>query len=405
MLPFPLIRSIATLCGETAILCTNKAIRGGFAWPDCLELAIREAKTLDKNTLFRMQCDLGAVGTCERMLDNEADAVSRAAMLLAKPPNYSGETALIGGCKQGNVSLVEILIRNSPNEQVLATNNHGISMDGDAELDALLSQHPAARAAYDRRIERLREGRMSDFDNRLRQLEADYKVLFEEQANQRQDIQALRDTTSTQFQRLDKEIQAMMDWGDVFPDLYDVLDIDEGAVDQEILRAFRIQVVRVHPDKLGPLASEDERTAAALRTRVILQAKNVLLNTESRKEYDSERRMRRQGEQQSKSGFSAPEEASAGMAHVWEVWANVVVEGFAKQFEAGARGERVVQLLETILQPAIGVGLGGERGFKLGLTLSTVFNTGCISVVVKALSAEDQKLFFQALEVLCTKMP
>jgi len=197
----------------------------------------------------------------------------------------------------------------------------------------------------------------------------------------------------------------MMDWGDVFPDLYDVLDIDEGAVDQEILRAFRIQVVRVHPDKLGPLASEDERTAAALRTRVILQAKNVLLNTESRKEYDSERRMRRQGEQQSKSGFSAPEEASAGMAHVWEVWANVVVEGFAKQFEAGARGERVVQLLETILLPAIGVGLGGERGFKLGLTLATVFNTGCISVVVKALSAEDQKLFFQALEVLCTKMP
>eukprot|EP00798_Chlamydomonas_sp_ICE-L_P009551 gene9551-biopygen8089 len=155
MLPFPLIRSIATLCGETAILCTNKAIRGGFAWPDRLELAIREAKTLDKNTLFRMQCDLGAVGTCERMLDNESDAFSRAAMLLAKPPNYSGETALIGGCKQGNVSLVEILIRNSPNEQVLATNNHGISMDGDAELDALLSQHPAARAAYDRRIERL----------------------------------------------------------------------------------------------------------------------------------------------------------------------------------------------------------------------------------------------------------
>eukprot|EP00798_Chlamydomonas_sp_ICE-L_P027328 gene27328-biopygen3170 len=126
MLPFPLIRSIATLCGETAILCTNKAIRGGFAWPDRLELAIREAKTLDKNTLFRMQCDLGAVGTCERMLDNESDAFSRAAMLLAKPPNYSGETALIGGCKQGNVSLVEILIRNSPNEQVLATNNHGI---------------------------------------------------------------------------------------------------------------------------------------------------------------------------------------------------------------------------------------------------------------------------------------
>eukprot|EP00798_Chlamydomonas_sp_ICE-L_P027930 gene27930-biopygen8512 len=146
MLPFPLIRSIATLCGETAILCTNKAIRGGFAWPDRLELAIREAKTLNKNTLFRMQCDLGAVGTCERMLDNEADAVSRAAMLLAKPPNYSGETALIGGCKQGNVSLVDILIRNSPNEQF---------MDGDAELDALLSQHPAARAAYDRRIERL----------------------------------------------------------------------------------------------------------------------------------------------------------------------------------------------------------------------------------------------------------
>eukprot|EP00798_Chlamydomonas_sp_ICE-L_P011001 gene11001-biopygen12470 len=28
-------------------------------------------------------------------------------------------------------------------------------MDGDAELDALLSRHPAARAAYDRRIERL----------------------------------------------------------------------------------------------------------------------------------------------------------------------------------------------------------------------------------------------------------
>ena len=28
-------------------------------------------------------------------------------------------------------------------------------MDGDDELDALLSQHPAAKAAYDRRIERL----------------------------------------------------------------------------------------------------------------------------------------------------------------------------------------------------------------------------------------------------------
>eukprot|EP00798_Chlamydomonas_sp_ICE-L_P031906 gene31906-biopygen5707 len=215
---------------------------------------------------------------------------------------------------------------------------------------------------------------MSDFDNRLQQLEADYKVLFEEQANQRQEIQ-----------RLDKEIQAVRDATSTqIEHLYDVLDIDEGAVDQEILRAFRIQVVRVHPDKLGPLASEDERTAAALRTRVILQAKNVLMNTDSRKEYDSERRMRRQGDQQSKSGFSAPEEASAGMAHVWEVWANVVVEGFAKQFEAGPRGERVVQLLETILLPAIGVGLGGERGFKLGLTLSTVFNTGFTAQLARA---------------------
>ena len=45
---------------------------------------------------------------------------------------------------------------------------------------------------------------MSDFDNRLRQLEA-------EQANQRQEIQALRDATSTQIQRLDKEIQAVRD--------------------------------------------------------------------------------------------------------------------------------------------------------------------------------------------------
>eukprot|EP00798_Chlamydomonas_sp_ICE-L_P006475 gene6475-biopygen1648 len=196
-----------------------------------------------------------------------------------------------------------------------------------------------------------------------------------------------------------------MDWGDVFPDLYDALDIDEGASDQEILRASRIQVVRVHPDKLGPLAYEGERTAAATRTRVILQAKIVLLNPDSRKEYDSERRRRMQGEQQSRSGFSAPEEASASMAHVWEVWANVVVEGFAKQFDAGARGERLVQLLGTILPPAIGVGLGGDRGLKLGMTLATVFNTGGISVVVKALSAEDQKLFFQAMEVLCTKIP
>eukprot|EP00798_Chlamydomonas_sp_ICE-L_P029232 gene29232-biopygen8532 len=153
MLPFPLIRSIVTLCGETAILCTNKAIRGGFAWPDRLELAMREAKTLDKNTLFRMQCDLGAVWTCERMLDNEADAVSRAAMLLAKPPNYSGETALIGGCKQGNVALVEILIRNSPNEQVLATTNHGITLCDKWPLayKLLLGVNPAANESAEMR--------------------------------------------------------------------------------------------------------------------------------------------------------------------------------------------------------------------------------------------------------------
>jgi hypothetical protein len=31
-----------------------------------------------------------------------------------------------------------------------------IHMDGDAQLDSLLAQHPAARAAYNRRIEELR---------------------------------------------------------------------------------------------------------------------------------------------------------------------------------------------------------------------------------------------------------
>eukprot|EP00798_Chlamydomonas_sp_ICE-L_P003346 gene3346-biopygen21111 len=188
----------------------------------------------------------------------------------------------------------------------------------------------------------------------------------------------------------------MTDWGGEFPDLYNVLEIHEDASDEDILRAFRTQVMMNHPDKLGPLASGDERAAATIRMRVVLQAKNVLLDPASRTKYNEERNARKQGPQ-SESDFSAPEEASADMAYVWEIWAKGVIEGFAKQYDVGSQDERLIQVLGTILPPAIG-------GFKLGLVLATSFNTRGISDAVKTLSVEDQQLFFQALEFLCTKI-
>ncbi len=51
----------------------------------------------------------------------------------------------------------------------------------------------------------------------------------------------------------------MAEGDDTFPDLYAVFGVLQDATDNEVKAAFRRQILLVHPDKLGPMASDAER--------------------------------------------------------------------------------------------------------------------------------------------------
>lgn len=200
-------------------------------------------------------------------------------------------------------------------------------------------------------------------------------------------------------------------WGHPFPDLYAVLGVDEACDDAAIQRAFVRQMLVVHPDKIGPMASAAERDAATLRTRQLLQAREVLLCAEQRAAYDAERRSRRdrggahegegEGAQQRQGGGAAD---PPSMADAWEVWIRVVFDAFTRQYSAGNQKAQVLQLLASVVPPALGVAVGSPELIKLGGLLMMAFNQNGIAQLLRELPARDQQLFMQAVEALSTRI-
>ena len=65
-------------------------------------------------------------------------------------------------------------------------------------------------------------------------------------------------------------------------DPYAVLGVSRGATSAAISRAFRTEMLRWHPDTLGPDASEKERTYAVERSKLITSAFQILKKKSSR---------------------------------------------------------------------------------------------------------------------------
>ncbi|PNH00122.1 Chaperone protein DnaJ [Tetrabaena socialis] len=170
-------------------------------------------------------------------------------------------------------------------------------------------------------------------------------------------------------------------------DLYAVLGVDESATIDEVKAAFRRQLLAVHPDKLPPFASDAERATATERTRVVLQANEVLSNTACREQYDRAR-------------LNPVPDREVSMAEAWEVWIRVVLEGVSRQYGVAGGGPRFMHVLCTILAPALGGAIAGVTGIKVGMALATVLNEKGIRATLRELAVGEQLLFMRAMEVL-----
>lgn len=199
--------------------------------------------------------------------------------------------------------------------------------------------------------------------------------------------------------------------GVAFPDYYSILGIAENASNEDIKAAFARQVLESHPDKQGPLASNEQRSAASSLTRALLKAKNVLQDNILRASYDAERARCKTGSSTSNSrDHRQPSEFSStgedvDMAQVWEAWINVVIEGFKHRYSTdGDSGERAINVISTLLPPLLGTTISGERGLRLGLVIATIMNQGSIMQSLRDLTPQDQELFMHAMEDICKKM-
>ena len=70
------------------------------------------------------------------------------------------------------------------------------------------------------------------------------------------------------------------------PDYYRLLEIDERATPEQIKRAYRAAMKRIHPDRARP----EDREIAEQRARTLNEAYRVLTDPALRRQYDTERR-------------------------------------------------------------------------------------------------------------------
>jgi hypothetical protein len=187
--------------------------------------------------------------------------------------------------------------------------------------------------------------------------------------------------------------------GGVFHDFYSILGIAESASDDDVKRAFATQVLQSHPDKQGPLASDAQRSAASDRTRTLLQAKNVLLDSARRVAYDAKRARRKAAgsshDQPQPSGEFSSMGAEADMAQVWEVWIHVVIEGFKHKYNTGSAGDGAIHVMCSILPPL---------GFRMSALIATIMNHSGVIHTLRDQPPPDQELFMAAIEALCKQM-
>lgn len=76
-----------------------------------------------------------------------------------------------------------------------------------------------------------------------------------------------------------------------FPDYYEILEVQQGASQDEIRQAYKRESLKSHPDKLVN-ASPDQVKRATERFQTVADAYYVLSNAERRREYDTLRSAR-----------------------------------------------------------------------------------------------------------------
>lgn len=72
-----------------------------------------------------------------------------------------------------------------------------------------------------------------------------------------------------------------------FVNYYEILNIKEDAIDEEIKKAYRKLSKEYHPDT-NKDKSEEEQKEAEDMFRLITKAKEILLNKETREKFDEE---------------------------------------------------------------------------------------------------------------------
>ncbi|KAF7356879.1 Dnaj-like protein subfamily b member 8-like protein [Mycena venus] len=78
------------------------------------------------------------------------------------------------------------------------------------------------------------------------------------------------------------------------PSLYEILGVDRSASADEIRRCYRAKILEVHPDKLDPGASPEDKQASEAKFHEVHEAFEVLRDAYKRRAYDIQRGFRPQ---------------------------------------------------------------------------------------------------------------
>lgn len=177
------------------------------------------------------------------------------------------------------------------------------------------------------------------------------------------------------------------------PDFYSILGVSERATAAEVSRAYRQMAKRLHPDKLGVSATEEDRQITEERFKQISEAADVLRDEERRSDYDTARR-RKQPE--------TFEQRQMQLAEAFVVWFDVVVKAVTSAPDGMTKA---VQLISTLGIPAVLFYTAGPQGVKVGMHLISVLHGKSITQELESMTPAEQRAFMQAFEILDDNLP